>query len=82
MVRFNKWQKIMMVAMPLAITMNPLTVEIFLDWYKLLFTGISVLAVTYIVLFTLYSVFKPQPVNIPKKGKKSVVKSKEYLDKD
>lgn len=79
-VRFTKWQKLMFVAMPIAITTNPLTIEIFLEWYKWLFTGISMIAVTYIVGFTLYMCFKPTPVNVPSKTKKQKVKPSEYLD--
>lgn len=68
------------VAIVLAVTTNPLTIEIFLEWYKWLFTGISVLAVAYIVGFTLYHSFKPTSVKIPSKAKKSKVKTSEYLD--
>jgi hypothetical protein len=79
MVRFTKWQKLMMIAMPIAITTNPLTIEIFLEWYKWLFTGVSAVCALYIVGFTLYMCFKPTPVNIPSKVKKSKVKTGEYL---
>jgi hypothetical protein len=60
--------------------MNPMTVEIFIDWYKWLFAGLSALAVVYIVVFTLYHAFKPTEVSIPKKSKKSKVKTSEYLE--
>lgn len=79
-VRFNKSQKLMMLAIPLAITTNPLTVEIFIDWYKWLLAGVSWIASAYILGFMLYNMFKPQPNNIPSKSKKHSVKSKEYID--
>lgn len=81
-VNFSKWQKLMMVAMPLAITTNPLTIEIFLEWYKWLFTGISAVAVLYIVIFTLYMCFKPTEVKVPAKSKKSKVKASQYIDSE
>jgi hypothetical protein len=80
MVRFTKAQKLMMVAMPLALTTNPLTIEIFLEWYKWLFTGISAVCVVYIVGFTLYMCFKPTEVKVPTKTKKSKVKASQYID--
>jgi len=69
-VRFSKAQIGMMVALPVAITMNPLTIEIFLDYIKWGFAGLSAIAVTYIILFTLYMCFKPQQNNIPDSTKK------------
>ncbi len=77
MTRFTKAQKAMMVAVPVAITTNPLTIEIFWEWYKWLFTGLSLIATAYAIGFMLYCMFKPEKVNIPKKPKKSQQK---YID--
>jgi hypothetical protein len=80
-VRFNNWQKGMMVAMPVAITMNPLTVEVFIEYIKWGFAAMSAIAVVYIVGFTLYQCFRPTEVKIPKddgKSKKKLPKQLQY----
>ena len=79
MTRFSKWQIAAMIALPLAITTNPLTVEIFLEWYKWLFTSISIITTAYLFGFLLYKVLKPEKINIPKKGKN---KPQKYIDYD
>ncbi len=71
MTRFSKWQIAAMAALPLALTTNPLTVEIFWQYYEWAFTGISVLATAYLLGFLMYKVLKPEKVNIPSKPKKS-----------
>jgi len=79
-VRFSKAQIGMMVALPVAITMNPLTVEIFIEYIKWGFAGLSAIAATYIVGFTLYQCFRPQSVKVPSKTKKQQVKPSQYLE--
>ncbi len=81
-INFPKRQKLMMVAMPLAKTTKPMNIKIFLEWYKWLFTGISAVAVLYIVIFTLYMCFKPTEVKVPKKTAKSKVKASQYIDSE
>lgn len=79
--RFNKYQVGMMIAVPVAITTNPLTIEIFLEWYKWAFAGISAVCVIYIIGFMLYSMFKPDKPNIPSKKTKKKSTQK-YIDYD
>lgn len=80
MIRFSKWQIMAMVALPLAITTNPMLVEIFWEWYKLLFTGIFIVTTVYLAAFLLYKVLKPEKIAIPKKSKKQVVKTSQYKE--
>lgn len=79
---FTKIQKLTMLALVLALLFNPMVVEILQDYFKWAYTGISVLCTIWVLGFLLYKVFKPEQVTIPKKNKKSVVKSKEYLADD
>lgn len=79
MTNFSKWQVMAMIALPLALTTNPMLVEIFWEWYKLLFTGIFIITTAYLVVFLLYKVLKPEKLNIPSKTKKSKVKSTQYI---
>jgi hypothetical protein len=79
MTNFSKWQVMAMIALPLALTTNPMLVEIFWEWYKLLFTGIFIITTAYLVVFLLYKVLKPEKLKVPSKAKKSKVKSSEYI---
>ncbi len=72
MIRFNKGQKIAMVALPLAILFNPLTVEIYFDYFKMAFFVISLVSTAYVVGFMLYHMLwvKRERVHIPAKPRK------------
>lgn len=80
MTRFSKWQKLAMVCLPLAIMLNPLTVQIYLEYVIWFLNGVSILATGYLLGFMLYKVLKPEKVNIPPKGKKT--KAQKYIDID
>lgn len=80
MTRFNKYQKITMAALICAILFNPMSVAILDEYFKWAYTGISVLCTLWVLGYLLKKVFTPEKVNVPKKSKKSVVKSKEYID--
>lgn len=77
--KFNKWQYLWVVSGILALMLNPLTVQVFLEYILWVFTGLSILFGTYFCIFALYAAFSMHRVNIPKKSKKNVVKSKDYL---
>lgn len=69
--RFTKWQLIAMVALPMAIMLNPLTIQIYLDQVVYVLEGVSFLAGAYFVGFALYKMLKPERTALPKVGKKS-----------
>ena len=66
MTRFNKYQKLAMVSLPLAIMLNPMTIQIYLDYVVYVLEFIGGVATVYLIVFLLYKVLKPEPVNIPK----------------
>jgi hypothetical protein len=70
-VRFNNYQKLAMVSGPLALMLNPLTVQVFLEYILWVFTGISMVCGAYFCGFLLYRGFKVDAVKIPKKAKKT-----------
>lgn len=70
-VGFSKAQIGMMVAVPVVIVCNPLTVEIFIDYIKWGLAGVSAVAALYVIGFVGYCVFRPQPVKVPTKNKKT-----------
>lgn len=74
-VNFSKYQVGAMVSIPLAVMLNPLTVEIYLDVVKQVLEGVSFLAIAYLVVFILVKVLKPEPVKLPSVGKVSKGKS-------
>lgn len=66
---FSKYQVGAMVALPVAIMLNPLTLEIYLDLVKLVLEVISFIAGAYFVGYTLVRLFTPQQPRLPAKGK-------------
>ena len=80
MTNFTNTQKVTMTAIVLALLFNPMTVQVLDNYFKWAYTGISLVATAWVIGFLLYKVLKPEQVKIPKKGKKNVVKSKEYID--
>lgn len=78
--KFTKVQLITMLALILALFFNPMSYEILKDYIEWGFNIIAILATAWVLGFLLYKVLKPEKVNLPKKTKKSVVKSKEYID--
>lgn len=77
-VRFSRWQVGAMVALPVAIILNPLTLEIYLDVVKQVLEGISFVAAAYFVAFALYKVLKPEQTHIPKKTDKTSKGGQKY----
>jgi len=80
--RFTKLQFITMGALILALFFNPMSYEILKNYIEWGFNIIALVCTVWVVGFLLYKVLKPEQVNIKPKSKKSVVKSKEYLDID
>lgn len=78
MIRFNKWQKLAMVSLPLAIMLNPLTIQIYLELILDIFTVVSVVSAGYLAGFLLYKVLKPETIRVPAKGQKTE-KAGEFL---
>lgn len=75
MTRFTKVQKVTMVALIVALLLNPLSFEVLLEYFRMASTGLSLLATAWVVGFLGYKVFRPERVNIPKKStKKSTTK--------
>lgn len=72
MTRFTKYQLITMGALVGMLLFNPLVVEVFEEYFKLVYTGISLVCTVWVVVFLLYKVMKPEKVNYtPKKKSKS-----------
>lgn len=67
--RFTKWQIGGMVALPLAIMLNPVVIEIYIEFVKQILEGISFIAGAYFVCFALYKMLKPEKPHLPKVGK-------------
>ncbi len=78
MKRFNIYQKLAWVALPMAIMLNPVTVNIYLDFIKEVFMWVSLVAMVYISVFLLYSVLKPEQLHIP--SKKAKTNKQKYLE--
>ena len=66
--RFNKYQLGAMIALPLAIMLNPMVIAIYLDYVTLVLEVIGMACVVYLCGFLLVKVLKPEPVKIPGKG--------------
>ena len=80
MKNFTKWQKLAIVALILMVLFNPLIVEVYIDYYKWAMTGVCAIATTYVVLFSLYKMLKPERVNIPSKAKAKKKPQQQYLE--
>lgn len=79
MSKFNKWQKGAMVALPLAIMLNPLTIMIYIDYVVKVLEVISGIAILYLMGFMLYKILKPETVTLPKKSAKTQ-KAGKYIE--
>lgn len=77
---FSKYQKVTMFALVGAILFNPMAVQILDEYFKTGYTVISIACTVWVLGYLLKKVLTPEKVNLPKKSKKSVVKSSEYLD--
>lgn len=69
--RFSKWQLIAMVSLPIAVILNPLTINIYLDKVVLVLEGVSFVAGAYFVAFALVKMLMPERPRLPKVGGKS-----------
>ena len=67
-------------ALVIALLFNPMSYQILKDYIELVFTWTAIVAGMWCAGFLLYNTFKVGKVTVPKKSKKSVVKSSEYID--
>lgn len=79
MTNFKKSQKITMVSLIGVGLFNPMTVEVLEEYFKLVYMGISVACMGWLVVYVLFTAFKPEANKVPKKNKARTVKMKEYL---
>lgn len=71
MKRFNKYQKITVLALIGFGLFNPFTVAVLENWFKLVYTGIFVGCAGWIAGYVLYNALKPEVVKVaPKKKNK------------
>ena len=69
--RFNKYQLGAMIALPLAMMLNPMVIAIYIDYVTLVLEVIGMACVVYLCGFLLVKVLKPEPVQIPVKTSKN-----------
>ena len=69
-VNFSKGQKVTIVAIICGLLFNPMSVEILEQYFKLAYTGISVVSTVWVVGYLLKKVLTPEKINIPKKSAK------------
>lgn len=74
MTHFTKTQKITMVALITFGVFNPMSYQILKDYIELVFNGIAILSIIWVLGFLLYKVLKPENVNIPKEAKNTTPK--------
>lgn len=76
---FSKTQYITMGAIIVALLFNPMSVEILDAYFKWAYTIISIAATIWVIGYLLKKVLTPEKIKIPKKNKKSSVKTTDYI---
>lgn len=71
LVRFSKVQWITIGAIIGFGLLNPFSVEVLDEYFKLFYTGVFLACAVWIVGFLLVKVLRPEPINIPKKSAKT-----------
>ena len=70
-VNFNRYQKFVWVALPLGIMLNPMTIQIYLEYVIYVLEGVGFICIGYVLVFMLWAAFRPQAVHIPSKTDKT-----------
>lgn len=68
-VTFSKTQLITMGALVGVGLFNPFSTAVLHDWFQLVYLGVFALSTAWIVVYVLWTAFKPEPVNLKPKGK-------------
>ena len=68
--RFSKTQKATVVALIVMGVFNPMSVEVLNEYFKLVYTGLFVVASAWVVVFILVKALTPEKVAVPAKVKK------------
>ena len=69
--RFSKTQKATVVALIVMGVFNPMSVEVLNEYFKLVYTGLFVVASAWVVVFILVKALTPEKVAVPAKTKKT-----------
>lgn len=69
--KISKKNKLTMVAIIGLGLFNPFTVAVLDEYFRLAYTAITVVSAVWLMGYVVYSVTRPEAVNIPKKAKKT-----------
>lgn len=72
MTHFNKVQRVTIGAVIGLGLLNPFSVAVLDEYFKLFYTAVFVLCAVWVASFVLYKALKPEAVRMPKKGAKTL----------